>query len=326
MELAPHFKINVVENALEDCIFQLIQHVRPKWDTARIKTKLMTDGITNKLVLCRNITDDGIEEHLLVRVYGHKTDLLIDRKAEIRNIQLLHQYGLAPSLYATFENGLVYEFIPGRTLSYEDVSNPKIYKMIAKEMAKMHKQFVDLVPDKFDDEIKQKAYEKQNFPKEQLLKEIREFREGVRDFDMDIVFAHNDLLLGNIIYNEAKNKVFFIDYEYASYNYQPFDIANHFTEFAGVSEIDYSRFPQKDLQMDWLKTYLLEYKGVTAVSDRDVETLYIQVNKFVLAAHLFWYSWSLIQAAHSHIDFDFIGYAANRIEDYFKRKPEISAL
>lgn len=47
------------------------------------------------------------------------------------------------------------------------------------------------------------------------------------------VFCHNDLLLGNVIYTEALNKVTFIDYEYAEYNYQGFDIGNHFTEFAG---------------------------------------------------------------------------------------------
>lgn len=28
----------------------------------------------------------------------------------------------------------------------------------------------------------------------------------------------------------------FIDYEYSSYNYQAFDIGNHFNEFAGLSE------------------------------------------------------------------------------------------
>ena len=48
-----------------------------------------------------------------------------------------------------------------------------------------------------------------------------------------VVFCHNDLLLANVIYNEGKHTVTFIDYEYADYNYQAFDIANHFAEFAG---------------------------------------------------------------------------------------------
>ena len=48
-----------------------------------------------------------------------------------------------------------------------------------------------------------------------------------------IVFAHNDLLLANVLYNEKENSVTFIDFEYTGYNYQAFDIANHFAEFAG---------------------------------------------------------------------------------------------
>lgn len=48
-----------------------------------------------------------------------------------------------------------------------------------------------------------------------------------------IVFAHNDLLLGNVIYNKDEGTVAFIDYEYATYNYRGFDIANHFNEFVG---------------------------------------------------------------------------------------------
>lgn len=47
---------------------------------------MFTDGITNKLVACQlNDDDSGKGENIvLVRIYGNKTDLLIDRNAEIR--------------------------------------------------------------------------------------------------------------------------------------------------------------------------------------------------------------------------------------------------
>lgn len=35
-----------------------------------------------------------------------------------------------------------------------------------------------------------------------------------------LVFSHNDLLLGNIIYNKEKDSIKFIDYEYGQTNYQ----------------------------------------------------------------------------------------------------------
>jgi hypothetical protein len=49
--------------------------------------QVFTDGITNKLLGCFH--EGSPEDVVLVRVYGHKTDLLIDRNAETRNIQVL---------------------------------------------------------------------------------------------------------------------------------------------------------------------------------------------------------------------------------------------
>lgn len=70
--------------------------------------------------------------------------------------------------------------------------------------------------------------------------------------------------------------------------------------------MDYGKYPDKALQFDWLKCYLSEFKG--DFTQHDVELLYVQVNKFVLASHVLWGLWALIQAEHSYIDFDFLGY------------------
>lgn len=142
---------------------------------------MFTDGITNKLVGCfypstitlncltQQTTDtSATDDVVLVRVYGNKTDLLIDRKAEKRNIQLLHTYGFAPSLYAVFKNGLAYEYVDGVTLTPETIQEPKVWVLVAKRLAEMHKvscgndfpkiaglrkktdKFLNLLPQKFD--------------------------------------------------------------------------------------------------------------------------------------------------------------------------------
>lgn len=123
-----------------------------------------------------------------------------------------------------------------------------------------------------------------------------------------VVFAHNDLLLGNVIYEEATDRVAFIDYEYAAHNYQAYDIGNHFTEFAGIDSIDYARYPDREFQSEWLRVYLAAFHGVeqAEVDDREVDRLYGVVNAFALASHYFWAVWGLIQTEHSTIDFDFV--------------------
>lgn len=68
---------------------------------------------------------------------------------------------------------------------------------------------------------------------EELKLEFNQLYTIVSKIKSPVVFAHNDLLLGNILYNNCDNRVIFIDYEYADYNYQAYDIGNHFAEFAG---------------------------------------------------------------------------------------------
>lgn len=139
-----------------------------------------------------------------------------------------------------------------------------------------------------------------------LEREFNLLRTTLEDTDNPIVFCHNDLLLGNVIYNSTAGTVTFIDYEYAGYNYQAFDIGNHFAEFPGVTDVDYNLYPDASFQRKWLEVYLETYLD-RCPSKKEIETLLIQVNKFSLASHFFWGIWSLIQAEHSLIDFDFLG-------------------
>ncbi|XP_036232235.2 ethanolamine kinase [Bactrocera oleae] len=283
----------------------------------------------------------------LVRVYGNKTDLLIDRKAETRNIQLLHTYGFAPTLFATFKNGLVYDFVPGVTLKPTSVLEPSVWRLVATRMAEMHRRvqvqetpadaacgaagvvpmlwhktqsFFNLVPERFSDPEKHKRVEETFLPIKRLRDEFNALYRRLERLGSPVVFAHNDLLLANIVYLEAEQCVNFIDYEYADYNFQAFDIGNHFCEFAGVDEADFSRYPKRDFQLAWLRVYLQEYLQRSEITDAEVERLYLQVNQFALAAHMLWTIWSLIQAEHSNIDFDYVEYAHIRYAEYKKHK------
>lgn len=99
----------------------------------------LTGGTTNMLLSC---DDPASNERVLVRIYGLKTELFIDRGAEVigvvislpnqrrsinqsddvngsplgfqvRNMRLLHSHGLAPPVYLAFRNGLCYGYFKG---------------------------------------------------------------------------------------------------------------------------------------------------------------------------------------------------------------------
>ncbi|XP_016043656.1 ethanolamine kinase 2 isoform X3 [Erinaceus europaeus] len=258
-----------------------------------------------------------MQDCVLVRVYGERTELLVDRENEVRNFQLLRAHGCAPKLYCTFQNGLCYEYMQGMALGPEHIQEPQLFRLIALEMAKIHTihangslpkpslwhkmhNYFMLVKDEINPSLSA------GVPAVDVLEqEMSWLKEHLSQLDSPVVFCHNDLLCKNIIYDSTKGHVHFIDYEYAGYNYQAYDIGNHFNEFAGVNEVDYCRYPSRDTQLQWLHYYLQAQKGV-AVTPREVERLYVQVNKFALASHFFWALWALIQNQFSTIDFDFL--------------------
>lgn len=338
-----YIPIQIQESDIYGGINLLLKNLRPTWPLENVKFKVFTDGITNKLVCCQLSTSHNENDIVLVRIYGNKTDLLIDRKAEVRNIKTLSALGLAPKLYAVFENGLIYQYFPGDTLNIETVLDIKIWPLVAKQMAKMHRvelgkevqkdpmvwdkieQFLSLLPEKFSTEVKHNRFVSSFGSVTKLRIEFERLKSHLIKTESPIVFAHNDLLLGNVIFNKDEGTISFIDYEYASYNYQAFDIANHFNEFVGLSieDIDYQRYPSKDFQLAWIRVYLSEYLGTMTPDAKSVDTVYEEVQKLSLASHFLWGIWSLVQFEHSDIDFDFGRYAEIRLQRYYQTKNDI---
>ncbi|CAH1786966.1 unnamed protein product, partial [Owenia fusiformis] len=343
--------IFVSENAIEEGAIELMKSVRPEWKAGDIKFKVFTEGITNKLIGCYK---GSKEDMVLVRVYGNKTDLIIDREAELRNMLVLHSEGCAPPPYAKFNNGLCYAFVHGICLDEKTVREEKIGRLVAEEMAKIHdiqessrsakqskierepmlfkkiKTFLNLVPEEFQNPEKNERYKKGVKNRKDLERELEELKEHLETINSPVVLCHNDLLLQNIVYNEEIEKITFIDYEYGFYNYQAYDIANHFNEFAGVETVDYTLYPDKELQYRWLRDYLSAWYSLQGLNkiptERDIEILYVEVNKYSLASHFFWGVWALIQARFSDIDFDFLGYAMQRLNEFHSQKEERFAL
>jgi choline/ethanolamine kinase len=61
--------------------------------------------------------------------------------------------------------------------------------------------------------------------------EIEFIREAVKPLQNEsLIFSHNDLLANNVLIANDTGKYIFIDYEYSTYNYAIFDIANYFNE------------------------------------------------------------------------------------------------
>lgn len=134
----------------------------------------------------------------------------------------------------------------------------------------------------------------------------------------DLVLCHNDLLVKNIIYNEKTNEISFIDFEYTHLNYYLFDIANHFVEYAGVDNADFTIYPTRDEQKRWLKFYFQTRQMDETIINDDLCHL---IDQFSALPHLLWGLWALVQSRLSQLDFDYIHYAKQRLDSYQRLRP-----
>lgn len=341
--------IEIKDDNIKAGIQQVISKIRPQWNTASLEYKEFKNGITNKLygVWDAKVVKDS--SMVLVRIYGKNTGKIIDRAEEIRNIKVLYNEGYGPLLYAIFKNGLAYEFVSGKILNNELVKSEKVYPQIAAMMALTHKiklsddipkkpfiwkkmqQFIDFIPDKYSDPQKQAQYQNNTMKKADIVKELKELSTALSNIGSPVMFCHNDLLLANIIYNDEKSLVTFIDFEYSNYNYEAFDLGNHFAEHAGVDDVDFARLPNDDFMRKFIVKYLETYHGTQKtpytcspgkVDKYEVEKLLVQSKKFILAAHLFWGAWAYAQANNSLIKFDYLGYGEIKLAEYLRMKKQ----
>ena len=59
------------------------------------------------------------------------------------------------------------------------------------------------------------------------------------------------------------------------------------------------------------------------LDDAKINKFQVEISKFTLASHLMWGIWSLVQAQSSQLDFNFVKYAQERFNQYFKTKNEL---
>ena len=303
-----------------------------------MKFHIFVDGMTNKMFGIWNESCSDIKNSnnaLVLRINGNGTEKFIDRENEIESWVALEKVKAAPKLHCLFENGLCMDFVKGKTLTVETIKSEQISTKIAGLMANCHSLKSDEVPEgndqagcwRFVDQflMNAKTFPK-NFSKHFLTSFAQQFKRDVEmkcRVNQKLSFCHNDLLVGNILWDDVEQKVSFIDYEYAGWNYAAFDVANHFCEYTGLDVLDYeTNYPKKVERKLFCEKYLTERNG-TDVSADDVIDFMDDVQVMTIASHLAWGAWALVQADISDIDYDFMEYAGIRFDEMVKSAKEM---
>ncbi|KAL3616790.1 hypothetical protein CASFOL_039184 [Castilleja foliolosa] len=328
---------------------KILKSLAAEWsdiaDAEALQVIPLKGAMTNEVYQIKWLTNFNSDESLqrsrkvLVRIYGAGVDIFFDRENEIRTFEFMSKQGGGPRLLGRFSNGRVEEFIRARTLTATDLRDPEISALIATKLREFHNlnmtgPKVIVLWDRLRNYLKEAKRlslpaEADEFRFNALGDEISVLEKKLSTDKQLVGFCHNDLQYGNIMMDEVTKCITIIDYEYASYNHVAFDIANHFCEMAADYHtetphvLDYSKYPDLEERRRFLRTYLSN--SGNQPSDREVQQLLQEVEKYTLASHLHWGLWGLISEHVNKIDFDYIEYARQRFQQYWKRKPEVLA-
>ncbi|XP_040570731.1 choline/ethanolamine kinase isoform X2 [Lepeophtheirus salmonis] len=336
----------------------------------------ISGGLSNLLYHCslpEGIRSEGNEpSEVLLRIFGRnlKSNLNVDNVV----FSLLSERGMGPHLYGIFPGGRLEEYIHSKSICQNQIRDPMYSLAIARKVARIHsmempinkdgtkirqmmQSYLEQINDfNIDDvhDIKEKTIASEIMSHD-LIGEVNWFWNMVQRFNSPIVFCHNDLTGGNILVKEEKvgssdDQIVLIDYEYASYGYRAFDIANHFCEWMyDYSNKEYphyyvvpEKFASKESQMKFFNEYLSKQSEIQSSEkifhsknqkkphmsrnsyfERRVEALCNEVQHFILGAHLLWTLWSMVHSCDTEIKFGYMHYAQERFNQYLDLKSKL---
>uniref|UniRef100_A0A1B6CGP1 Choline/ethanolamine kinase n=1 Tax=Clastoptera arizonana TaxID=38151 RepID=A0A1B6CGP1_9HEMI len=315
----------------------------------------ISGGLSNLLyhVTLNKTSGKSVEPtQVLLRLYGHTMgerpieSLITDSVI----FTLLSERNLGPRLHGIFPGGRIEEYIPARPIKSYELHSPSLTLLVADRMAAIHSMNVPINKEPrwlWDTMIRWHQNIEEGKTKENVSQTPNTIEQQLNLIDLKaemvwlkshltklrspVVFCHNDLQGGNILLlqNTDEENVVIIDYEYCSYNYRAYDLANHFIEWT----FDYSNpvapnffttkenYPSRSQMVTFLERYISHFGQTSGPVNYDA--IITEIQHFTMASHLFWGMWSIVSAKRSHIPFGYWEYAKDRIDSYYSLKAEL---
>jgi thiamine kinase-like enzyme len=255
-------------------------------------------GLTN-----RNLKVTTPSATVVVRIPGPGSELLeIDRDAEYRNSTAAAQAGVGPPVvHHRPGHGITVEFLPGRTLTDDDLHDPEILGLVATACRKLHAgpRFVS----EFDMFAVQARYREivatHGFRVPDRYDEFAPTVDRIRVAlgTRETVPCHNDLLAGNLLAvpdGAGGEEVRIVDYEYSGNNDPCFELGNIWSEAT--------------LPRELLDVLIGAYYG------RERPDQVARAQLFALMSQYGWTLWASIMDGSSTLDFDFWEWGMEKYE------------
>ena len=201
--------------------------------------------------------------------YPCASEINVDRENEIFTLSRIKILGNTPEvLFSDLPHGiLIWRYIEGIEFSLDENSSSDFLKKLGNEIKKIHD--IDIPKNKkkyFSNDINFYRNLLSDFPENVILRKGFNLYDKLNNSD-NYVFSHNDLNKTNLLW---RDRFFFLDWEYSSFNHPLFDIASISNAY-NLSKVDrailwkaytnneYSALNDKNLREWMLFCHYLEY-------------------------------------------------------------------
>jgi thiamine kinase-like enzyme len=270
----------------------------------QVSIRPLAGGITNQNFLVQDETG-----RYVARICQELPLLGIDRRNEVACQEAAARLGLGPELVFREDGLLISRYLPGRTLTADDLRDPRMISQVGMLLRRLHEAWSTIgghvlyfCPFQTIRTYAHAATTLQaRLPADlaDLLDDARELAGRVGPFRP--VLCHNDLLPTNLIAGD--DRLWLVDWEYAGMGHPLFDLASASANAGFTEEGD---------------AFLLRaYRG--EVRPREFEELRV----FKAASALREALWALIQTVTSELAFDYHAYADRNFEAYFQARKAV---
>mmetsp|Transcript_37172 Transcript_37172/g.71279 ORF Transcript_37172/g.71279 Transcript_37172/m.71279 type:complete len:251 (-) Transcript_37172:229-981(-) len=213
----------------------LCKQLLPGWmglHLSAMQVAPMAGGVTNSVFKVTPVgyVSDVPLPPVVVRIFGQNSENFVNRPAEIEILKQLNHYGFGARVVGTFDNGRVELFINATTLSHLDMQQSHLRNRIARRLKKLHDCKISRIPKEPQlwvalERMLDKVSAVTEISTSHIREELAVVREACALVHSPVVFCHNDLTPGNIMFDKQKHAshedgLYIIDFEYADYSFR----------------------------------------------------------------------------------------------------------
>lgn len=261
------------------------------WKGRNITYFPVAGGITNPNF---RVNVDGTD--FFLKIPGAGTDYINRPNCHAANV-IADECGAGPKVYYYFEDtGVeIFEWLDGyRQITFGDVYNEKLFEKIFEKISDYHNmegKTLPLTQSLFEqawdmnERVKKVGYlPPWNDRMEYLLHVIED---AMKTNGIVLKPCHNDFWSNNLMYNEEKEDLKIIDYEYASMN-------DPYTDLGLIAGCNYFT---EDMDVEMIKIYN---------GGKFNDLGFAKMKLYKIVNDIKWGYWALQQSANSEVDFDYM--------------------